>query len=289
MKKIISITIILTGLFLLAGCSIKRDNLEGIDIYTTVYPIEYITDRLYGAHSNIYSIYPDGIIIDDYTLTDKQIKDYSKASMFVFNGLDNEKDYVIPMFKENKSIKIIDSTLSMEYTYGKEELWLDPSNLLMLSQNIKNGLKEYINNGYLKNEIDDNYDKLKIAVSALDAKLKLVTEKASDHTIVVGNDVYKFLEKYNLNVISLEETETLSEKDIADVNELIDNKKISYIFLKQNEDINPTIQKLVDTTDVEVIYLNDITNITEDQRETKQDYIKLMNDNIDLLKNELYD
>lgn len=272
----------------LTGC-IKRDNLENIDIYTTVYPIEYITTRLYGEHSNIYSIYPDGIIVDEYTLTTKQIKDYSKTDMFIFNGLDKEKDYVLPMFNENKDIKIIDTSLSMEYNRRNEELWLDPSNFLMLAQNIRNGFKEYINNGYLKNKIDANYEELKVEVSNIDAKLKLMAESATNKTIVVSNELFGFLSKYNFEVIDLEENDNLTEKTVSDVRELIKNKTISYIYLKQNEDINPTIKKLVDETDVEIIYLHSISNITEEERNDKKDYLSLMNDNIELLKNELYD
>ena len=71
MKKVLSLFLIM-GCLLTTGC-IKRDSLEDIDIYTTIYPIEYITERLYGDHSNIYSIYPDGVEVKDYVLTDKQV------------------------------------------------------------------------------------------------------------------------------------------------------------------------------------------------------------------------
>ena len=55
MNKILSLFLII-GCLLTTGC-IKRDSLEDIDIYTTIYPIEYITERLYGEYSNINSIY----------------------------------------------------------------------------------------------------------------------------------------------------------------------------------------------------------------------------------------
>ena len=58
----------------------------------------------------------------------------------------------------------------------------------MLAQNIRTGFKEYINNHYLKNEIDENYEQLKLDVSNLDAKLKLMIESASSKTIIFGND-----------------------------------------------------------------------------------------------------
>lgn len=288
MKKLSKIIFIFILLLSISGC-FKRDSLEGITIYTTVYPIEYITNRLYKERSDIYSIYPDGIIVDNYNLTDKQIKDYSKSSLFIFNALSREKDYIIPMFNHNKNIKIIDSSLTMTYDYGIEELWLNPSNFLMMTQNIRMGFKDYINNHYLKNEIDENYQKIYVEISNLDANLKQLPENATNNVIVVGNNIFKFLEKYNFNVISLEETDQLTDKTIADVRKLINDDIINYIFIKQHDEINDTIKKLVDETDVKVEVLHSITNLTENERNNNLDYISLMNENIEKLKDELYD
>ena len=286
MKKFLAILLLAISL---TGCSIKRDNLEDINIYTTVYPTEYITERLYGNHSTIYSIYPDGVNTKDYTLTNKQIKDYSKSSIFVFNGLSKEKDYVIPFFKNNKNIKIIDSTLSMEYENEIEELWMDPSNFLMLSQNIRTGLKEYINNHYLQNEIDEKYEELKIDISQIEANLRIVAQSSNNKTIIVSNDLFKFLEKYGFNVISLEENDDLTDKTISTAQVLIENKSNSYIFLLDNDEITNTVKKLVDDNDATIIRLHSLANITENERELKKDYISIMNEHIELLKNELYD
>ncbi len=288
MKKITILLMMTVLSFYATGC-FKRDNLEDIDIYATAYPIEYIVERLYGAHSTVYSIYPDGVNINDYTLTDKQILDYSKASLFVFNGLSSEKDYVIPMFNHNKNLRIIDTSLTMEYSYGIEELWLDPSNFLMLAQNVRDGLEEYINNHYLKNDIEEQYEQLKIEVSNLDAKIKLMMDSSDNKTLIVSNDVFKFLEKYGFTVISLEENEDLTEKKIADVTALIDSGENSYIFTLQNEEINDTIKEIQEKTDVELITLHSLSNLTDEERNDNQNYLSLMNNNIELLKNELYD
>ena len=40
-------------------------------------------------------------------LTDKQLLDYSEASLYIFNGLSSEKDDVVPLFNNNKNLKII--------------------------------------------------------------------------------------------------------------------------------------------------------------------------------------
>ena len=57
-----------------SGC-IKRDDMDNIDIITTSYPITYLTNKIYGNNSTVTSIYPNGIDINDYEITDKQIKE----------------------------------------------------------------------------------------------------------------------------------------------------------------------------------------------------------------------
>ena len=269
MKRIIKVCSLFLFIVLLSGC-FKRDNFEGIDISTTVYPIEYITDRLYGKNSTITSI-------------------YRKTNLFIFDGISSEKNYVSEFFKHNKSLKIIDATSSMEAENGNEALWLDPSNFLMMAQNIRYGLSQYIDNHYLKNEIDDNYSKLKEEISRLDASIYEISDNASFKTLVVSSDLFKFLEKYDLNVISLEENENLTEKTIADVVNLINDGKIQYIILKQDEEMNDTIKKIVNETNVEVVYYHMLSNLTGEERNAKKDYISIMSDNIDILRNELYD
>jgi zinc transport system substrate-binding protein len=286
MKKFCLLISILSCLFI-TGC-IKRDSMDDITIYTTVYPIEYITNRLYGENSTVHSIYPDGVTSSVYSLNDKQIKDYSDSDLFIFNGLSNEKNYLKPMLDNNSNLKIIDSTLSMEYSSYQDELWIDPSNALMIARNIKTGFNEYINNHYLKSDIEKNYDSLKVDLSNLSAKLNLVSSSSNDSTIVVSNDMLKFLEKYGYNVISLEENDNLNEKIISDVKNRISNGSTKHIFVIKNQDINETVKSIIDETNVEKLEFHSLSNISENERNTKKDYISIMNDNISLLKQELY-
>lgn len=287
MKKFLLLITILFITFSSTGC-LKRDDLEDITIYTTVYPIEYITNRLYGEHSTIESIYPAGINPIDYKLTDKQVKDYSKAKLFIFNGLSNEKKYVEQLFHYNNKLKIIDTTSSMEVNYEEEEVWLDPSNLLMMASNIKNGFDEYIDNHYLKNEIEENYQALKVEISGLDAEISSMYENSSLKTIVVSNDIFKFLEKYGFTVISLEENENLTDKTLSDAKTLIESGQIHYIFMKENEEVSKTIEALQKNSSVELLKINTISNLSESDKNNNEDYISLMTKNLELLKQELY-
>ena len=285
-KKLLILGLVLSTMA--TGC-FKRDTMEDITIYTSVYPIEYIAEQLYGNNSTINSIYPNGIIVDKYTLSDKQLEDYSKADLFIFNGLSTEKDYIKPMFQSNRNLKIIDATSSIEYSNRMEEIWLDPSNFLMIASNIKSGFDEYITNQYLKNEIEENYKNLKIEVSSLDAKIQTMIEKATDKRIVVTSNLFKYLEKYNFEVISLDENETNIDKNIAIVNKMISDGSLKYIYGIKNEDINDTVHNLIEGKEIKILEIHSLSNLDNSERNSKKDYLSIMNENVELLKEQLYD
>lgn len=217
MKKIkITISLVLLiSFFFLTGCSLfKSDAMEDIDVYTTTYPINYLIKYLYGNHSTIYSIYPSGVNFKDYELSDKKINEFAKSDLFIFNSLDQDRNYAVAMINKNRSLKLIDTAYGMKYNYSIEELWLSPYNYLMMAKNIKDSLDEYITNPYLVEEINDNYEKLKYELSKLDATYKDALKDSTNRTIVADNSLFKFLEKYNVEVIVLEENiKTITIKD----------------------------------------------------------------------------
>lgn len=288
MKRKILAVILTVLIFSQTGC-FKRDNLEGINIVTTVYPIEYVTNYLYKDHANIASIYPDGVDTSTYNLSKKQLQDYSKKDLFIYNGLDNDKELAINFLDKNKNMLIIDATYGMEYINNISELWLNPSNLLMMTQNIKDGLKEYMTNSYLEKELDEKYEQLKLLLSELDAEIKITAENASRKTIVVNNDTLKYLEKYGFTVISLDDSkESISDRTKEEVTEMINNKTINHLFVLENTDTSEVFNQIVENTKVEISTYRRLDSITDSERDELKDYISIMNENIELLKNELY-
>lgn len=288
MKKLIYTFLLLILLIPITGC-FKRDSLENIEIMTTVYPIEYVTNYLYGEHAIVNSIYPDGTDTNNYTLSEKQIDDYSSKDLFIYNINTSDKDIASKFLEKNKNLLIIDSSSGIDVEYGKEELWLNPSHLLMMSQNIKVGLDEYISSTYLKKEINDNYEKLKIELSELDAEVKLTQANAAYKTLVVTNDSLKCLEKYGFTVLSLDNTNnTVSEKTIAQVKSLITKGSVKAIFTLTYDELNDTTKAIIEETKIKTVEFYRLDNITEEQRDNKENYLTIMNKNIDLLKENVF-
>ena len=276
-------------LFIITGCSIfKRDDMENISIITTNYSLEYVSKSLYGDNSLISSIYPDGINIDDYTLTDKQIKDYSKKDMFIYMGLTKDSEQTVTFLNKNSNMKIIDATFGMRYDVSEDELWLNPSNLLMMAQNVKNGLSEYITSTYLLKNIDNLYQELKVNLSTLDADYKTSIENASYKTIFVNDDTLSYLNKYDLEVISLDKDNLSYDKNIQLFKSYIKQGLIKYLYVYENTNTSEDIESIITENNIEKITFKNLKNITDEQRENKQDYISLMTENLDNLKKELY-
>ena len=291
MKKI-KLFMLLISIFLLSGCNITKDSMEDIEVYTTIYPIKYLIDSLYGTNSTIYSIYPSGVNTKDFKLSDKKLEEYSKTDLFVFNSLDRDREYAVKMINNNKNLKVIDVSMGMTYENNITELWLNPYNYLMMAQNTKNGLLEYIDNPYLISNsdgtgIENRYDELKYNLSRLDADIKEAISLAPNKTIVVDNDMFKYLEKYNLNVISLEDNENLNENIIYEVKKLIKNGNIKYIYSSSKE-TNSICKSLIDDYGVTLLTLNTMESIDGEITNSNENYITIMNNNLDLLNKELY-
>lgn len=288
MKNLYKIIIITLFMFMFTGC-LKTEELDKAEIYTTTYPIEYLVNELYGYNSKVLSIYPDGANINKYTLSNKKIKKYSKTDLFVYNGLTDEKKIAASFVKKNSKLKIIDVTEGLAIKYSYEELWLNPINYLMLAQNVKNGLKEYIDSPVIKDEIDKNYDNFKVTISEFETNLKLLSQNAKSNVIIVSKNYFKFLENYGFEVISIEETEDLSNDTIKKAKDAIKNKDNNYVFVPEDElnNYSNTVKELVDIG-AEVKKLNTMTLLTSKQRENKDDYITLMKENIENLKEEAY-
>lgn len=281
--------LIILSLFLLTGCDLfKRDTMENINIITTIYPLEYATNYLYGNNSNVISIYPDDINTDTYTLTEKQLKDNSRKDLFIYMGLSSDSDIAVELINRNKNLKLIDATFGMEYKKDISELWLNPSNLLMILQNIKNGLDEYIGNTYIKLEIDDKYNELKMILSEIDASLKVTLENASKKTIYCNDNSFLFLEKYGINVIPVFKENDLYEKNLALLNDAIEKEQVKYFYVIEDSEISSDVKKLVDDRKITTIDFRNLKNITDDERNLRKNYDDIMRSNIEELKKELY-
>ena len=289
MKRIKLLLIPILSLLLFTGCNIfKVDNMEDIDIITTSYPLEFIIKTLYGEHSLVKSIYPDGVNTYEYKLNEKSLKSFAEEDLFVYVSYGRDKDIAVNLLNRNNDLLIIDGSLGMKPDYI-DELWLNPSNMLMVALNIKNGLIEYINNSYLIKDIEKNYEKLKLDLSMLDAEIKITAENATSKTIVTGTKSLNYLKKYGFNVISLDDDNPALDKTVKEVTSMINLSQIKYIYTLENVENNETVKLLLENnSNLKEIKLKRMDSINDTERINGEDYFSIMRNNLDQIKKETY-
>lgn len=287
MKNIKAIILALIVITLATGC-LKRDKMENIKITTTIYPIEYVTKRLYGEHSSINSIYPRDSVAATYKTTDKQLKDYSTNDLFIYNGESNERDYATKMLNNNKRLKIIDASYGLDSGYKSSDIWLNPSNILMIGQNIKNELTDYISDPYLIKDIEDKYTLLKVDITELETEFKKASENAVSNKIVVEDESLNFLKKYGYDVINLSEKGKQKQNNIALAKDLYSKKKLSYIFIMEHSEHQDIVKELKKDYNIEELTFRTLDTISEKDEKNNDDYLSIMHSNISQLQKETY-
>ena len=84
-KYFILTMLFILPLFLTTGCT--NDSMDNIDVIVTNYANEYITKSLYENHATITSIYPDGVDISNYKISNKQKQDFAMICLFIMDFL----------------------------------------------------------------------------------------------------------------------------------------------------------------------------------------------------------
>lgn len=274
--------LLILAIFLTTGCSLTKDSLEDATIYTTVYPIEYLTEFLYSDYAEVDSIYPNGADVSNYELTEKQLREYAKSDLFIYNGLGNEKNIAKDMININDNLLIIDVSNGLNYTYGIEELWMSPNNYLMLAKNIKDYLIEYLESTTIIDYVESKYDELAEILSLKDADLRAIGKEARENgtnTLIVSNDVFKYLENYGFEVISLDE-KTVTESTLNSVRDEFDEGTYDTIIVLDNN-YTDSINSIIEDYEANTIDVSSMASFVEGS----SDYITVMQQFIDDLRN----
>lgn len=281
MRKFFKFLVLGSLMLFLSGCG--EDSLKNSQVYTTVYPIEYLVNYLYGEESNVSSIYPKGADVETYELTDKQKENYSKGKLFVYNGLTSEKELAREFLNQNSDLLLIDVAYGLNYEYALEELWLSPNNFLMLAKNIRNNLVDYTTSTVTVEAIEQKYEEIEETLSFMDAELRSVAtdaKKDGTSTLIVSSSKLAFLENYGFNVIILN----------GDINEdslknAFDEGTYTDVYLCDTDEKTEFITSLEEDYEANIISVDTLYTLSDDEANNNENYLTIMRDFIDHIRN----
>lgn len=278
MKKIKILMVLACILLATTACNNKKS--DGLKVLTTTYPISFLTEQIYG-NGHILSIYPDGADVNNYNLTSKQEKQYSKNDIFIYNGLSNEQDIAKNLINNNRKLHIIDVAYGLKYENGVEELWLSPNYYLMLAKTIKDNLQDFVSSKYAKDELEKKYQELAEKLSIMDAELRTIAKSAKDlnkHTIVASSNMFKYLNSYGFNVITIEESNLNTLKNS------FQNKTYTTLFMKDTEEKTEAITTL-EKSGAKIITIKTMQTLKTEEKENNETYFTIMNEYMENIKN----
>ena len=273
--------------FMTSCVKVKINEFENSNIITTSYPLVFFTNSLYGDHAKVKSIYPNETNPNNLKFNDKQLDNFASNNLYIYLGQDSEQSKIaIELKNKNPNILLIDAGVGIN-TNSRQELLLNPSNILMMAKNIKKGLEEYINNTYISKNIEKNLNDLNVKISEIDAELRLTYTNSKYKTLVVTSNSLKFLEKYGFEVVSLDKL-TRTNEDINYFKQLVKKGLVNYIYSLENIEDDNVITNLIRTTGVKKLTIRSLDTITDEEEKLNKNYYQIMNENIDLIKKETY-
>ena len=312
-KKILGVMVLLSGLGLLTGCSGTGQSKTGfkeedkISVVTTIYPMYDFVSHIAGDKAEVINLVPAGIEPHDFELStgDKQLME--TADLFIYNGAGMEsfvdktlaaisnEDLVVVEGAENVSLIQTEceeehEEESEEHEHGEHDphTWLSVKNAILEAENIKDALVEFDQEN--ANYYEANFEQYKKELEALDARYETELAGLSKNTIVVAHQAFGYLcQEYGLQQEAVEGLTAESEPDAARMKEIIEfckEKEIKVIFFE--ELVSPKVaQTIANEIGADTAVLNPVEGLTKEQEQQQQDYIDIMEQNLEELKKAL--
>jgi len=298
-KSYLFLSIILV--VLLTGCtnSTSDKTKQSNVIYTSVYPIEFITKEIAGDTVDVKSIYPPGVDVHSYEPTSKEIANIAKSDglFYIGSGLESFTDTLVNTLEqqnldfleigEDKQLflKNTDDTHEAEHDHGDYDphVWLDPNRMTTIADIVYEQLTElYPDHQSLYKK---NLKNLTKKLNTLDEEFTDTLQQKEDKHILVAHAAYGYWEKrYGIKQIAVNgmfEKEP-SQKELSEITKTAKKHNIQYVLFEQNgkDRVTKIIQEHIGA---KALKLHNLEVLTDDDIEKDQDYFKLMKHNLDVL------
>ncbi|MDN7240169.1 zinc ABC transporter substrate-binding protein [Planococcus sp. N028] len=321
MKKLIPLLILILVLSACGQSNGSQKNAEEngkVDVYTTVYPLTYFTERIGGDRVNVKSIYPAGSNEHTFEPTQQNMIALAEADLMFYVGLGLE-GFISNAKKtlENEKVKFVatsdaisDEELEAAGTHEEEHeeheehaeheedgheghnhgstdphVWISPVLSQKLALSIKDSLVEKDPEG--KELYEENYAQLIDELKQLDQAFVDLSDRVTNKTFFVSHSAFGYIaEPYGFEQIAvagLNSQDEPSQKELTKIVDLAKEKNIKYIVFEQNVSSNLTevIQKEVGA---EAVQMHNLGVLTQDNIDNKETYFTLMEKNLQVLE-----
>ncbi|MBN2222695.1 MAG: zinc ABC transporter substrate-binding protein [Vallitaleaceae bacterium] len=323
MKKHISF-LIATALaifsLLLSACSSTSEDLyttssKDLTVYTSIHPIYDFASKIGGDKIKLVNMVPGGVEPHDYEPTAYDITGLEKADVFIYNGVGMEhwvEDVLSTL--SNQKLIVVEASNNIELLEGHHHededheevdhedeaqesedhgdldphVWLSPRNAIIEMENITKAFVEADPDN--KNYYENNLSTWKTKFEELDQRFINELASFTQRSIIVSHEAFGYLcHEYNLEQIGIDGLNPDSEPNpgrMAEIIDLVTEKNIQVIFFEELAS-SKVAQTIADGTGARTDVLNPYEGLTEEQAAAGEDYLSIMEANLEAIKNAL--
>lgn len=294
MKKLIWLSLL--SILILSACQSEQTNkeeTEGLHIYTSIYPIQYIVEEIADEEANVESIYPPGVDAHTYEPSSKEITKLAKGDAFIYLGKEMEsfaettadtlksQDITLLEIGQNDSLfetETADNDLD-------PHIWLDPLRMIEMGEMIKEELIELEPDQ--EAAFEENYQAFQEEMEALDDSFTETLENKEQKDILVSHAAYGYWEeRYDIKQIAisgLSSSDEPSQKELTEIADIAKEKNIHYVIFEASTS-NKTAEIIQDSIGADKLSIHNLEVLTEEDIEKDRDYPSIMKDNLDVLE-----
>lgn len=280
-----------------------------IKVYASFYPLYDFAKKVGGDLADVSVIVPDGADPHSFEPSPKLLADLEAADVFIYNGLGMEpwiegvlellkgKDIII--IEASEDLELISFIEEEEHDHDHEEddhehgeydphIWLDPINVMRISERIKEVFVE--RNPDNIGAYEGNFIDFRKQLEDLDNSFKEELKDITGREILVSHSAFGYLaHRYDIkqtSVAGVSPHEEPSPKRLAELTKKAQQYRMKYIFFEVLA--NPrTAEVLANEANLETLMLYNIEGLTIEQRQAEEDYISLMYKNLENIKKAL--
>lgn len=285
---------------------------DKLDVYTSIYPLFYIVEKIAGDHVNMTLIVPNGAELHNYHPSPHKLAGLEKADLFIYNGLglepwaqravQNLQNGNARIINASELVNLIPIESSLNEAgkskeAGDEEkketeydphIWLDPVNMKKIASGICDQLIRLDSTN--QTVYRRNYRLFAQELDRLDREFKEGLADKKQEYILVSHAAFGYLAKRygfkQLTVSGITPHAEPSPAKLAHLVEFAERYNLEYIFMETLT--NPRIVNILALeAGLKVLPLNPFAGLTEKEKENQEDYFSIMRKNLHNLRKAL--
>lgn len=284
--------------FILFGNAVQAE--EPLEIYTTIYPLEFIIETIGEDTVDVESIIPPGADAHSYEPTMQDMTKYAGADAFIYvggtmetfsdsisNALSGQPVELIHLYTHEELFTPAHETHDHDHGHDHGDLdphiWISPTRMMAVAEIIKDELIAL--NPETREFYQDNYEILIEELEMLDQAFHDTLADKNNGHIIVPHAAYGYWSEYGITQIPLSGysmSDEPSQRQLQDVVMTAAEHDIDFVLFEQNVEsrIPEVIQNEIGA---ETRTIHNLEVRLQEEIDNEEDYFDIMYRNLEVL------